>query len=156
MASRNPQISDLRKVVTVPTTPERAFELFTQGIHEWWPLPTHSVGEDDAAGVVFGQGVGGVIVETLADGSKAVWGTVTRWEPPHRVIFTWHPGKPETQAGSVEVTFTALSSGATVVELVHGGWDRRSDGARARINYDTGWDPVLHGFVGRCSADKVD
>ena len=140
-------VADLRKVVTVAVTPDRAFELFTQGIHEWWPLPTHSVGEESAVGVVFEEGVGGAIVETLGDGSTAVWGTVTRWEPPHRVTFTWHPGNPEAEAGTVEVTFTAMAAGGTVVELVHSGWDRRPDGARARANYDTGWDTVIDNFV---------
>jgi uncharacterized protein YndB with AHSA1/START domain len=147
VASRRPQIADLRKVVTVPATPDRAFELFTQSIHEWWPLPTHSVGEERAVGVVFGKGVGVEIVETMADGSRAVWGTITRWEPPDRVTFTWHPGNPEVEAGTVEVTFTLSSSGGTVVELVHSGWDRRPDGARARTSYDTGWDTVIGRFV---------
>jgi uncharacterized protein YndB with AHSA1/START domain len=146
----------LRKVVTVPATPERAFDLFTQSIHEWWPLPTHSVGEDRAVGVVFGEGVGGVIVETLSDGSNVVWGTVTTWEPPHRVIFTWHPGNPEAEAGTVEVTFTAGPSGGTVVELVHRGWDRRPDGALAKTNYDTGWDTVIQQFVVLSSGGQLD
>jgi hypothetical protein len=147
VASRRLPIADLHKVVAVPATPERAFELFTQSIHEWWPLPTHSVGEERAAAVVFGEGIGGVIVETLSDGSNVVWGTVTTWEPPYRVIFTWHPGTQEAEAGTVEVTFTAGPSGGTVVELVHRGWDRRPDGARARTNYDTGWDTVIQQFV---------
>ena len=147
VADYRSDVADLRKVVTVAATPDRAFELFTRGIHEWWPLPTHSVGEEHAAGVIFGKGVGGVIVETLADGSTSVWGTVTRWEPPFRVTFTWHPGNPEAEAGTVEVTFTADKSGGTVVELVHSGWDRRPDGARARANYDTGWDTVISNFV---------
>jgi hypothetical protein len=67
----------LRKSVTVPVAPQRAFELFTAHVHEWWPLATHSVGAEEAAGVVFGEGVGGIIVETLADGTTSVWGTVT-------------------------------------------------------------------------------
>ena len=31
------------KSAVVPTTPERAFEVFTDGIATWWPLDTHSV-----------------------------------------------------------------------------------------------------------------
>jgi hypothetical protein len=45
----------------VPAATERAFELFTAGIGEWWPLATHSVGQDQATSVVFGEGVGGNI-----------------------------------------------------------------------------------------------
>lgn len=146
MLDRVSPIAELRKVVAVPATPQRAFELFTVKIHEWWPLITHSVGEEHAVGVVFGEGVGGTIVETLADGTTAVWGTVTVWEPPDRVAFTWHPGNPESEAGRVEVTFTPEPAGGTLVELVHSGWDRRPDGVRARARYDTGWDTVLQDY----------
>jgi hypothetical protein len=57
-------IEPVRKTVTVPAAPPRAFELFTRHIHEWWPLATHSVGAEQAAGVTFGGGPGGQIVET--------------------------------------------------------------------------------------------
>jgi uncharacterized protein YndB with AHSA1/START domain len=137
----------LRKSVTVPVAPQRAFELFTAHVHEWWPLATHSVGAEEAAGVVFGEGVGGIIVETLADGTTSVWGTVTDWEPPHRVAFTWHAGTPAAEATRVEVTFTADGPAGTVVLLVHSGWARRPDGASARAGYDTGWEPVIASFA---------
>src|ERR1700729_1347538 len=99
-------IEPVRKTVTVPASPQRAFELFTAGISEWWPLATHSVGQDQAAGVVFGEGVGGEITESLADGTASVWGTGTRWEPPRLVAYTWHAGTPAAEASSVEGTFT--------------------------------------------------
>ena len=100
-------IEPVRKTVTVPTAPPRAFELFTAHIQEWWPLETHSVGEQQAAGIAFGEGVGGAIIETLADGTTSVWGTVTDWEPPDRVAFTWHAGTLPAEATRVEVTFAA-------------------------------------------------
>jgi hypothetical protein len=85
-------IEPVRKSVTVGTSPQRAFELFTAHIQEWWPLRTHSVGIDDAVGITFGAGVGAAIVETLANGTTSAWGTVTAWEPPHRVAFTCDAG----------------------------------------------------------------
>jgi len=147
MVSHRSSIAALRKAVTVVTSPPRAFELFTKGIQQWWPLPTHSVGEEQAASVAFGEGVGATIVETLADGTTSIWGRVTRWEPPRVVAFTWFPGNPESEAGMVEVTFTPDDSGGTIVELVHTGWERRPDGRRARTGYDTGWNTVLNQFV---------
>ena len=137
----------VRKSVTVPAAPQRAFELFTAHMHEWWPLSTHSVGAEDAVGVTFGHGAGAVIVETAADGRTSVWGTVTVWEPPHCVAFTWHPGAVETEATHVEVTFTADGPGSTLVRLIHSGWERRRDGASARVTYDSGWDPVISCFA---------
>lgn len=147
MADDRSSVAPVRKAVTVVTSPRRAFELFTKDIHEWWPLPTHSIGEEQAARIAFGEGVGATIVETLADGTTAIWGRVTRWEPPRAVAFTWHPGNPEAEAGLVEVTFTPDESGGTVVELVHSGWERRPDGHRARAGYNTGWNTVLNSFV---------
>jgi uncharacterized protein YndB with AHSA1/START domain len=137
----------VRKSVTVPAAPQRAFELFTAHIHEWWPLATHSVGGADAASVAFGDGVGGVIVETLADGTTSVWGTITCWEPPGRVAFSWHAGTAEAEATRVEVTFTQDGPGSTVVRLVHSGWEGRADGASAREGYDSGWNPVISRFA---------
>jgi uncharacterized protein YciI len=60
----------------------------------------------------------GQIIERSADGDAAVWGTVSRWEPPDAVAFSWHPGQPAERASHVEVTFAALD-GQTRVALVH-------------------------------------
>jgi uncharacterized protein YndB with AHSA1/START domain len=140
-------VEPVRKSVTVPAAPQRAFELFTAHIHEWWPLVTHSVGGEDAVGLVFGEGAGAAITETLADGSTSVWGTITCWEPPLRVAFTWHAGTAEAEATRVEVTFIEDGPGSTVVRLVHSGWERRPDGASAREGYDSGWGPVIGRFA---------
>jgi uncharacterized protein YndB with AHSA1/START domain len=144
-------VEPVRKTVTVPATPERAFELFTAHFQEWWPLKTHSVGLEHAVSVAFGAGVGGAIIETLADGTTSAWGTVTDWEPPYRVAFTWHAGTPQGEATSVEVTFTAAEPGSTVVRVVHSGWEHRPDGASARDGYDSGWDPVVNRFADRAA-----
>ena len=147
MPSNVTSADPVRKSVTVPTAPQRAFELFTAHMHEWWPLVTHSVGAADAVSVTFGEGVGAVILETLADGTTSVWGTVTEWEPPHRVAFTWHAGTAETEATRVEVTFSESEPGSTVVRLIHSGWERRPDGLSARESYDSGWEPVVRCFA---------
>lgn len=140
-------VEPVRKSVTVPAAPPRAFELFTAHIQEWWPLATHSVGAEHAVGIAFGEGAGAAITETLAGGTTSVWGTITHWEPPHRVAFTWHPGRAEAEATRVEVTFTPDGPGSTVVRLVHSGWERRPDGAFARDGYDSGWEPVIGRFA---------
>jgi uncharacterized protein YndB with AHSA1/START domain len=140
-------IEPVRKSVTVPAAPQRAFDLFTAHIQEWWPLATHSVGIEQAVGVAFGDGPGAAITETLADGSTSVWGTITDWEPPQRVAFSWHPGHPVAGATHVEVTFTEDGPGRTVGRLTHSGWERRADGTSARDGYDSGWEPVLASFA---------
>lgn len=138
-------VSDLalRKTVEVAAPPERAFRLFTEGIAEWWPLATHSVGAERAEAVIFEPGAGGRILERTLDGEEHVWGTVTVWEPPGRVAFTWHPGRGPDTEQDVEVRFEPSGSGARV-ELVHTGWERLGDRAAAVYeNYDGGWDFVV-------------
>jgi len=85
---------------------------------------------------------GGQIVETLRDGSTTVWGTVSGWEPPWRVAFSWHPGQPVEDSTQIEVSFTAAGA-VTRVTLIHSGWETRPDGSTARQGYDSGWDVVL-------------
>ena len=132
----------LVKSVVVAATPDRAFDLFTAEIGQWWPLVTHSVGQESATDVAMECRLGGRIVETVRDGSTYVWGTITAWSPGSSLTFTWHPGQPENEATLVTVSF--LPDGEqTEVRLVHTGWDSRPDGARARTGYDTGWDIVL-------------
>lgn len=134
--------------VTVPAPPEAAFRRFTEGIGEWWPLATHSVGEETAETVTFPGQTGGQIVERTRGGAEHVWGTVTAWEPPGRVVFTWHPGRAAETAQEVEVTFEADAGGGTRVTLVHGGWERLGEGAaEQRDRYVSGWKLVLERYA---------
>jgi uncharacterized protein YndB with AHSA1/START domain len=146
MSERDGSLAPLRKTVVVPLEPSHAFELFTTHVEKWWPLATHSVGLDEAVLVRFPSQVGGSIVETMRDGSSSVWGTVAAWDPPTSLSFTWHPGQPESWAGDIVVRFIPDGAGGTVVELTHSGWERRSDGAAARLGYDSGWESVLGAY----------
>ena len=139
-------IAPVRKSVTVAIAPLQAFELFTRDIGTWWPLATHSVGLVRSARLSFGSAVGDQLVETLADGTTEEWGTVLQSEIPRRIAFSWHPGRSPLEATQVEVTFTPDSTGGTIVELVHSGWERWEDGETQAANYREGWDPVLRGL----------
>ena len=147
-AALAPIVVDL--VVGCP--PERAFAYFTRDVGRWWPLASHSVGREKAKDVRFEPGVGGRLVETLADGSTSAWGTVEAWHPGERLRFTWHPGRSPATAQWVEVTFAAHPSG-TRVTLTHGGWGNLGEDAHAtRGNYVPGWQLVLvDRFGGYCA-----
>jgi uncharacterized protein YndB with AHSA1/START domain len=132
------------KIVTVRANQSRAFSRFTSGIATWWPLPSHSVGGVNAETVVMDDHVGGRIVERIRGGAESVWGTITAWDPPYRVAFTWHPGDPPEKATNVEVRFVAIDSDRTRVELEHVGFERLGAMARkARRGYPIGWAYVL-------------
>lgn len=141
------KIEPLRKQLKVQLATQQAFELFTAGIGKWWPVPTHSVGEEQADTCFFEGWVGGRIVEVLKDGSESEWGRVLLWEPFHKVSFYWYPGRTPDTAQEVTVTFSEIPAG-TLVELVHTGWETLGTAAQARRDgYDTGWDYVLAKYV---------
>jgi uncharacterized protein YndB with AHSA1/START domain len=135
--------SPIVKVVTVKARPEQAFRRFTDELAVWWPLKSHSVGEDTAETVLMEGRVGGRIVERIRGGREVIWGTITIWEPPRRVAFTWHPGQDPSTAQDVDVRFAAAGA-RTRVELEHRGFERLgADGRKARRGYPIGWAYVL-------------
>jgi uncharacterized protein YndB with AHSA1/START domain/uncharacterized protein YciI len=136
----------VRREVLVDSGPQKAFEVFTARIGDWWPLGTHSV-YGEGGSVAFS---GGELVERSASGEISVWGTVTRWEPPHSVAFTWHPGRPADRATEVTVTFAAAGE-QTLVTLEHRGWETLADPVGAREEYDAGWPGVLEKYRAEAS-----
>ena len=142
------EIEPVRKTIAVQAPVEKAFAVFTDGIATWWPLHVHSVGAGRGTGApesaVFEGGVGGRVFERWSDGTEIDWGEVLVWEPPRRIVLTWHPGYADTSiATEIEVRFRADGSG-TRVDVEHRGWERLGErGPRARDSYDSGWDTVL-------------
>lgn len=98
-------LAPLRHEVVVACDKAQAFAIFTEQMGEWWPLAALSVGLADSAGVKVDGRQGGKVTERLRDGSEAVWGTLLVWEPPDRLMMTWHPWHGEDDATEVEVKF---------------------------------------------------
>jgi uncharacterized protein YndB with AHSA1/START domain len=147
----NEMIEPVRKSVVVRCTVAEAFRLFTEEIESWWPLATHSVGLEGAVGCFFEGHEGGRIYETDGDGAIHLWGMVTVWEPPARVVFSWHPGRDAATAQEVELRFGKTEDG-TLVELEHRDWEVLGEkAAETRSGYDQGWVLVLDRYVARCS-----
>ena len=137
---------------------DEAFAVFTRQIGAWWPLPTHGIFGAEAGALGFEEGH---LVERAVDGRTSVWGEVLAWEPPHRIVLTWHPGQEADQASEVEVRFTASEGGGTRVELEHRGWERFGpDALRRRHGYvgPGAWGHVLDHFAGLADPrpDAVD
>ena len=148
----NEQLSEsvlpaVKKSVTVGLPVEEAFRLFTSKIHTWWPLATHSIGEEQAETCLLEEKEGGRLYEVLKDGSEKEWGTILVWEPPRRFVTSWHPGRESSTAQEVEVVFTAEGQG-TRLDLSHRNWELVGPNAKeTRKNYVQGWDYVLGLYV---------
>jgi uncharacterized protein YndB with AHSA1/START domain len=133
----------IEKSVTVAARIERAFRVFTEEIHTWWPLRTHAVDTESSDTVVLEGHEGGRLFERTPAGDEHIWGLVTTWDPPKRVRYTWHPGRGEETAQEVEVSFTPVDDG-TRVDVRHWGWEKLGDGLDDAIaSYNEGWDLVI-------------
>jgi uncharacterized protein YndB with AHSA1/START domain len=144
---------DVRREVTVQATLERAFAVFAERFDSWWPR-SHHIGAAEMAEAIIEPRAGGRWYERGVDGSECNWGEVLVYDPPHRLMLSWHldgewayDPDPE-HASEVEVTFTPAGEG-TRVELVHRGFERVGPtGAALRegVSREGGWGGLLERF----------
>jgi uncharacterized protein YndB with AHSA1/START domain len=145
-------VPPLRREVLVEAGRDVAFAVFTEQIGVWWPVGDHSVHGTGATVAFVEPGLGARIVESKAGADDSVWGTVTRWQPPELVAFTWHPGLTPDTASKVTVTFEE-TGGKTLVTLEHTGWESFGErAAEARANYASGWTVVLGAYAAQFAA----
>jgi uncharacterized protein YndB with AHSA1/START domain len=146
----NVQQTDLtiRRTGVVAATPEKAFEIFTERIADWWPYDTHSVeggkGEDRSPEtVIFETGPTGRIYERMTNGKEAHWAHVTAWEPPTRVVLAWQVNPDTPGPTEIEMRFTPEGDG-TRFDFEHRGWDvLGAEAEKSASNYANGWVDVL-------------
>jgi hypothetical protein len=140
-------IDPITKTVEVSCDLDTAFRVFTDEIGTWWPTETHSVHKREVWQLVFEGREGGELYELTRAGEKAHWARVTAWEPPTRLVLSWHVNPDRAGATEIEVRFDPTDAG-TAVKLVHRGWEHLgAEGREARDSYQSGWDPVLVRFV---------
>jgi uncharacterized protein YndB with AHSA1/START domain len=144
-----PVIPPVVKKLTVDCTPEEAFQYFTADFSKWWPVATHSViaygseFKDKPETAILEPRVGGRLFERARSGEEHLWGTVLAWEPPSRLVFSFHPGRDSQSAQTVEVRFTRAGAGTDVV-LTHTGWELLGERAQEqREGYNRGWAVVF-------------
>jgi uncharacterized protein YndB with AHSA1/START domain len=147
MSQQTTETAPIHKSVRVDVSVEKAFHVFIEEIGTWWPNKTHSVGQARCEDVVIETRLGGRVYERMEGGAEADWGEVLAWEPPHRIAFSWHPGRGPETAQEVAVRFSPEGNGARV-ELEHRGWEALSERvAEIRPHYVPGWDEVLQSFI---------
>jgi len=154
-ASSDPEARFLvRRDVTLRITPERAFNLFTGSMGDWWPLGRCHFGVAAAVTVVMEPHPGGRWYERGDDGSESPWGEVLVFEPAERVVLGWRVGPdwkydPAVRT-EIEVRFRPTPGGGALVELEHRCVEQIGDNAQrlqATFDGEDGWADLLHRFV---------
>jgi uncharacterized protein YndB with AHSA1/START domain len=153
MTAQSTELS-VQRSVTVNATQAHAFKVFTDGFNGWWPQTHHiAPGEMDAA--IIEPRVGGRWMERSKDGSECEWGRVLAWDPPNRVLLSWHLNgqwayDPDpSRASEVEVRFIAEAPNRTRVELDHRHLERAADGEAIRqgVSGEGGWSSLMAAYA---------
>jgi len=148
------------KSVRVKAPIERAFSVFVEQMETWWPA-THHIGSTPFVAIFVEPRVGGRWYERNAEGELCDWGKVLKWDPPHRVAFSWHVGPghdspdwkfemDDAKASEVEIRFTAEAGGTTLVELTHSKIERHGEGSeklRELFDGPGAWSGILAEFA---------
>ncbi|MEU8134917.1 SRPBCC family protein [Streptodolium elevatio] len=153
--------ADVRVEISVDADVERAFAVFTEQGHTWWPAP-YKLGQGGArTGLVIEPKAGGRWYETTDDGAECAWGTVLAFDAPNHLALSWAitptfaPEPDENKASRVDVTFAADGAGKTTVVLVHSQLERHGDGweqARDGLADQGAWPGVLAAYAALASS----
>ena len=96
--------------------------------------------------VAFEPRPGGRIYERTPGGVEHDWGEVLADEPPHLLVYLWHPRFDRADATEVEVTFAPVED-STAVTIVHRGWERLgAAGPERRERNRRGWAGVIERY----------
>jgi len=139
----------------VDCPPEHAWAVWAERTSLWWPA-THSVSGAPEA-VVIEPRAGGRIFERAPGGEEHEWGRVRVWEPPGRLVYSWHLRQDAADATEVEITFAPAGDAATAVRIEHRGWERLGErGPGLRERNVRGWAGLLPAYVAAAGATETD
>ena len=141
----------VKRTLRVGAPIELAFRTLTERMGSWWP-PTHHIAKTPFAEIVVEPRAGGRWFEKDANGAECEWGRVLVYEPPKRLVVTWHL-QPDWNfdadpARASEVVFEFIAEGPeeTRLEFEHRHLERHGDGwenLRAGVDSPGGWTGVL-------------
>jgi uncharacterized protein YndB with AHSA1/START domain len=139
-------VEPIRLTLEVACAAEHAFRTWAERTSTWWPADHTTTGEPGLE-VRFEPHAGGRIFERTADGREFDWGRVVAWEPPHRLVYSWHLRADAADATEVEIRFVEVGTRRTRLEIEHRGWERLGDRGvpRREANFG-GWRTLLPHF----------
>ena len=156
--------SPVRKSITVSTTAEEAFRIFTEDFDSWWPR-THHIGKSPMKKALIEARRGGRCYCQQEDGTDSDWGCVLDWDPPRllriswQITATWQFEPDLSKSSEVEVRFTPVGDNKTRVDLEHRHFERMTSGGlemRTGVGGEGGWGTLLQAFAGRVNEGPAE
>jgi len=143
-------IAPIHRTIEVAVPPDRAFDLFTRRMHDWWPVG-HSISDDPRVAIELEPRVGGWWGQIGERGSRTQWGKVLAWIAPGRLLLAWQINAEwhydpalETE---LELTFSPIGMN-TLVTLEHRNLERFGESAeRMAEQLRNGWPGVVQAFA---------
>ena len=143
------QMEPLTLSFTVNCSPAHAFAVWTTKASAWWPA-NHSISGERGVAVNFEPRAGGRVFERTPAGVEHDWGEVIAWEPPDRLVYSWHMTTGVENPTEVEITFTP-DADATTVAINHRGWERfGAEAEKRRVRNRRGWEDVIPTYQRAC------
>lgn len=148
----------VRKSFVVNATREKAFDVFSAGVGDWW-LKSHSISPSGQKAVVIEPFAGGRWYEIGTDGSECEWGRVIEHSRPDRLVLAWQINAqwqydPDLLT-EVDVRFVAVSERQTRVDFEHRkleNFGAAAEQLRGVLDSEGGWSGLLQSFAGRVAA----
>ena len=148
MSTQATETGAVRRSITVDCPVEHAFSTFTDRIHEWWPLETHSIEVDEGGSkpetVIF-DGPGGRLYERTTKGEGLEWARVMALTaPPVRARVEPQPSGTASHGdrGHVHRRGRQDARRPRAPRRANLG----GDGGEVRQGYDSAWAGVLAGY----------
>jgi uncharacterized protein YndB with AHSA1/START domain len=144
-------VAPINQSVVVSVSPDRAFELFTSRMTEWW-FTGEGIGPRPFKQLVLEPRQGGRWFEVAEDGVETDWGEVLEWDRPARLVLAWRIDRswkfdPALET-SLELTFQAVDPGSTRVRLEHRNLERLGKSGRKTVEtMREGWGKLLGRFA---------
>ncbi|MGC4102378.1 SRPBCC family protein [Ferruginibacter sp.] len=138
----------IEKELLVAAPQQTSFEVFTNGINNWWPS-SHHIGAAPMKELIIEPFVNGRWYSTHEDGSEANVGNVKVWQPYERLVLSWNVNEafqydPNLDT-EVEVLFIAEGDNNTLIKFTHRGLSKFSQ-HKTFEEMDGGWGMILDLF----------
>ncbi len=144
-------MSMVSEKVNVAADRATVFNAYVNEMNSWWPWKgeyTYSFAPEGTSpdSIILEGKVGGRFFERFADGTEHQIGTVTKWDPPNEIAYTW---EVESWPAPSTITVRFVADGNTTTVVVE--HENLPDDDTAR-GYSAGHREILRVFASHAAA----